>query len=52
MILKTVVTTLDALAIITFVSFGLSLLKNKDDSSKISFILALLTMVNAFMIWC
>lgn len=51
MILKTVITTLDALAIIIFAAIGISGLKSKDGTHNVSFALALFTAINAFMIW-
>ena len=51
MILKTVITTIDALAIALFLWFGFESVKSKDGTHNVSFTLALFTTINAFMIW-
>lgn len=51
MILKTVITTIDALAIALFLWFGVESVKSKDGTHNVSFALALFTAINAFMIW-
>lgn len=51
MILKTVITILDALAIALFLWFGVESVKSKDGTHNVSFALALFTAINTFMIW-
>lgn len=51
MILKTVITTLDVLAIALFLWFGVESVKSKDGTHNVSFALALFTAINTFMIW-